>query len=230
MEVVGRVKDIELEDLSHKPLEKEIIIVDDGSTDGSRRVLKDIVRRWPDVRTVIKPRNKGKGAAVRDGFALATGDIVMIQDADLEYDPRDYPALLGPILLDRADVVYGSRFLGGPHRVHLFWHSVANNLITYLSNVTTNMIFTDVETCYKIFRREVLDGLKLYSNRIGFECEITAKISRGGWRVYEVPVSYWGRSYDEGKKIGTKDAVAAVWHIVNYGILDRLREKVTKKR
>jgi len=230
MEVVSRVKNIEIKDLSQKPIEKEIIIVDDGSEDGSRRVLKDIVHRWPDVRTVIKPRNMGKGAAVRDGFAIATGDIVMIQDADLEYDPRDYPALLGPIMLDRADVVYGSRFLGGPHRVHLFWHSVANNLITYLSNVTTNMIFTDVETCYKVFRREVLDGLKLHSNRFGFECEITAKISRGGWRVYEVPVSYWGRSYDEGKKIGTKDAVAAVWHIVNYGILDRLRESVTKKR
>ena len=229
-EIVRRVESVELKDLQDRPIAKEIIIVDDGSTDGTVAVLDDLERNRPDLRILRKARNQGKGAAVRDGFALATGDVLLIQDADLEYDPRDYRALLEPILLDRADVVYGSRFLGGPHRVHMFWHSVANTVLTYLSNITTNMIFTDMETCYKVFRAEVIRGLEIHSSRFGFEPEITAKVSRGGWRVYEVPVSYWGRSYNEGKKIGTRDALAAMWHIVNYGVLDRLRDGRRRKR
>jgi len=229
-EVLKRIDATHLKDLSGHHIGKEIVVVDDGSTDGTGLVLDEIEKERPDVKVLRKSINEGKGAAVRDGFAMATGDILLIQDADLEYDPRDYPALLDPILLDRADVVYGSRFLGGPHRVHMFWHSVANNIITYLSNITTNMIFTDVETCYKVFRAEVIRGMELRSDRFGFEPEITAKVSRGGWRVYEVPVSYWGRGYNEGKKIGAKDAIAAMWHIVNYGILDRLREGRRGKR
>jgi len=172
------------------------------------------------LRIFFQTQNQGKGAALRRGFAETTGDIVLVQDADLEYDPKDYPVLLGPIIDGRADVVFGSRFLGGPQRVHYFWHYVANKVLTLLSDVMTNLKLTDMETCYKVFRKEVLEGIKLRSNRFGFEPEITAKISRGKWRIYEVPISYAGRTYEEGKKITWKDGVKALWCIFWFKIAD----------
>jgi glycosyltransferase involved in cell wall biosynthesis len=199
-------------------LEREIIVVDDCSTDGTREILRGLPRD-AGLRIIEKPKNQGKGAALRDGFAAATGDIVLVQDADLEYDPNEYPRLLQPILDGVADVVYGSRFLGGPHRVLYFWHYVANRGLTLLSNMVTNVNLTDMETCYKVFRAEVLRQISLESDRFGFEPEVTAKVARLGYRMFEVPISYYGRTYAEGKKIGWKDGVSALSCIVRYGLL-----------
>ncbi len=202
-----------------QPYDIELLIVDDGSSDGTRELLTELAGRHPSVKLLFQPKNQGKGAALRRGFTEATGDIVLIQDADLEYDPRDYGTLLQPILDGKADVVYGSRFLGGPHRVLYFWHSVANSLLTTMSNMITDLNLTDMETCYKVFRREVIQGIQLTEDRFGFEPEVTAKIARvPGVRIYEVPISYAGRTYAEGKKIGLKDAVRAVVVMAKYGI------------
>src|SRR5207248_1994297 len=197
------------------PIPKEIIVVDDCSTDGTRDVLEALDA--DGLHVCYRPVNQGKGAALREGFKHATGDVVLVQDADLEYDPAEYPRLIQPILDNRADVVFGSRFIGESHRVLYFWHSVANRLLTTLSNMFTNLNLTDMETCYKVFRREVLAGIQLKSNRFGFEPEVTAKVAKKkgpAWRVYEVPISYSGRTYEEGKKIGLKDAIQAFFCIV----------------
>ena len=225
-EILQRVLDTEMR--------KEVIVVDDCSTDGTRQILEKLEMRRAsgetfaprqdnsnplalgDVRVFFQTQNQGKGAALRRGFAQATGEIVLVQDADLEYDPRDYPKLLEPILDGRADVVYGSRFLGGPQRVHYFWHYVANRILTLLSDIFTNLKLTDMETCYKVFRKEVLTGIEIKSNRFGFEPEITAKIAKKKWRIYEVPISYAGRTYEEGKKITWKDGVQALWCIIRF--------------
>jgi len=214
-EVVRRVQSI--------AIPKEIVIVDDCSTDNTHAILKKLESR--EVRVFYQPTNQGKGAALRRGFQEATGDVILVQDADLEYDPDEYPRLLQPILEDRADVVYGSRFIGETHRVLYFWHYIANKVLTMLSNMFTNLNLTDMETCYKVFRREVLDDIRLKSNRFGFEPEITAKIARKrpgkpSWRVYEIPISYSGRTYEEGKKIGLKDAFNALYCILRYRFFD----------
>ena len=202
-------------------VDKEIILVDDGSTDGSRELIRTkLADRVSQV--IFHERNQGKGAALRTGFAAAQGSMVIVQDADLEYDPRDYNKLLAPILEGRADVVYGSRFSGGDsHRVLYFWHSIGNRLLTLLSNMLTDLNLTDMEVCYKVFRREVLEQLTIEESRFGFEPEITAKVARLGCRIYEVGVSYAGRTYDEGKKIGWRDGLRAVWCILKYNLRPR---------
>jgi glycosyltransferase involved in cell wall biosynthesis len=204
------------------PVEKvEIIIVDDGSTDGTRELLQAKPREWVD-KIVLQERNFGKGAALRAGFQAATGDLIIVQDADLEYDPKEYPILIAPILEDRADVVFGSRFAGGrAHRVVYFWHMVGNRFLTLLSNMLTNLNLTDMESCYKVFRRELLDGLTIEEERFGVEPELVAKIARTGARIYEVGVSYHGRTYAQGKKIGWKDGIVAIYAIVKYNLFRR---------
>ena len=199
--------------------DKEIVVVDDASTDGTDKVLSSAIE--PRVAKVIRHEIKrGKGAALRTGFAAATGDRVHVQDADLEYDPRDYPRLLQPILENRADVVYGSRFSGGEsHRVLYFWHWVTNKMLTLLSNMLTDLNLTDMETCYKAFRREILEQIRIEEDRFGFEPELTAKVAKLGCRIYEVGISYSGRTYAEGKKIGWRDGVRAVWCIFKYNLL-----------
>jgi glycosyltransferase involved in cell wall biosynthesis len=199
-------------------LEVELLCVDDGSTDGSPQILSELEKQHPKMRVLLQPRNMGKGAALRRGIQEATGDYVIIQDADLEYDPSDYRSLLEPLENGHADVVYGSRFVGaGPHRVLYFWHSVGNWLLTLISNMITNLNMTDMETCYKVFRREVIQAIPLEEDRFGFEPEITVKIAKRQLRVYEVGISYWGRTYAEGKKIGWKDGLQALWCLVKYG-------------
>jgi glycosyltransferase involved in cell wall biosynthesis len=193
------------------PVSKEIIVIDDCSTDGTWDIVQELAGKEPALRVMRQDRNQGKGAAVRRGIAEARGDIVLVQDADLEYDPRDYPKLMQPILEGDADVVFGSRFEGHPRRVLMSWHTVGNQLLTWLSNVTTNLNLTDMETGYKAFRREIIQSINLKSQRFGFEPEVTAKIAQRGYRIYEVPISYHGRDYWEGKKINWKDGVSAVW-------------------
>ncbi len=203
-------------------LKAELVAVDDGSTDGSLEILRRLESEGLIDRVIVHERNLGKGAALASGFAAATGDFVIVQDADMEYDPAEYRKLLEPILDDRADVVFGSRFLGGePHRVLYFWHYVGNRFLTLLSNMVTNLNLSDMETCYKCFRREVLDGLVIEERGFGVEPELTAKVAAGGWRVYEVGVSYSGRTYAEGKKIGWKDGFRAIYCILKYGVFRR---------
>jgi glycosyltransferase involved in cell wall biosynthesis len=213
------------------PIPKQIILVDDCSTDGTREILKEMVESEPDLTIDFHDVNQGKGAALRTGFKSARGQLVIVQDADLEYDPAQYPQLIQPILEGKADVVYGSRFIGDTHRVLYYWHSLANKFLTHLSNMFTNLNLTDMEVCYKVFRREVIQGITLKSNRFGFEPEVTAKVARfttppidgrpaRKCRIYEMPVSYNGRDYKEGKKIGWKDGVQALYCIVRYAIAD----------
>jgi glycosyltransferase involved in cell wall biosynthesis len=209
-ELIHRVDAVELD--------KEIIIVDDASTDGTRSLLKKYEEK-EQFKIIYQSKNYGKGKALRVGFNKAEGEIIIIQDADLEYNPKDYPILLEPILDGRADVVYGSRFLGGPHRVLFFWHSMGNRFLTTLSNMFTNINLTDMETGYKVFRRSILDSISLRCNRFGFEPEFTSKVARNKFIIYEVPISYAGRTYSAGKKINWKDGVAALWFIIWFRIV-----------
>ena len=211
-EIVARVRAVDLE--------KEIIVVDDGSTDGTSQQLAEIGSQFDNVNVLSHQKNRGKGATLRTGFAAASGEIIIIQDADLEYDPRDYEMLLVPILDGRAEVVYGSRFLGGPHRVLFFWHYIGNKFLTLLCDALSNLNLTDMETCYKVFKKEVLDDIQLKSNRFGFEPEFTMKIARKGFRVYEVPISYSGRTYEEGKKIGWRGGLVAIFAILWFRFFD----------
>jgi glycosyltransferase involved in cell wall biosynthesis len=216
-ELVRRVQAVEIP--------KELILINDFSTDGTPKILEQIEKQYDNVRVFHQPRNMGKGAALREGFKHCTGDLVIVQDADWEYDPAEYPKLIQPILEGRADVVVGSRFIGEQHRVLYYWHSVANRMLTTLSNWFTNLNLTDMETCYKVFKREIIQGMNLKSNRFGFEPEVTAKMARkkadgSRWRIFEVPISYSGRTYEEGKKIGLKDAFQALYCIVRYWAAD----------
>jgi glycosyltransferase involved in cell wall biosynthesis len=231
-EILQRVQDAETGRV------KEIVVVDDGSMDGTRDFLEQLSNasqrggsslmlpstgkpvRTDNIRVFLQEKNQGKGAALRRGIREARGEVVLIQDADLEYDPQDYPALLDPIVKGHADVVYGSRFLGGPHRVLFYWHSNANWLLTTLSNMCTDLNLTDVWTCYKVFRREVIEKIEIKEDRFGFEPEITAKVAKGPWRIYEVPISYAGRTYAEGKKISWRDALPGVWCTIKYSLFD----------
>lgn len=210
-EIVKRIK-------SSPVAEKEIILVDDYSTDGTRELLEDRIKSEVD-QIIFQAQNFGKGYALKTGIKHATGDIIIIQDADLEYDPDEYPAMINPIICNEADVVYGSRFMGGgPHRVVYFWHYIGNRLLTILSNMFTNINLTDMETCYKAFRRELIQSITIEENRFGFEPEITAKIAKKNCRIFEIGISYYGRTYNEGKKIGWRDGLKAVWCIVKYNL------------
>ena len=220
MPVYNEVTTIEqiVQRVQNVPIEKEIIIVDDCSTDGSRDKLETIGVQ-ENIQVILHERNRGKGAALRSGFARVQGDIVLVQDADLEYDPRDYAQLIEPIIEGKADVVFGSRFTGGQsHRVLYFWHSVANRMLTLISNMLTNLNLTDMEVCYKVFRREILQQVRFREDRFGFEPEFTARIARLGCRIYEVGISYSGRTYDDGKKIGWRDGCRALWCIMRYNL------------
>jgi glycosyltransferase involved in cell wall biosynthesis len=232
------IEEVLLRVQASSPVDKEILVIDDKSTDGTRALLEEFdkaqsggLREVPvqngkarlsldNIRFLFQPQNAGKGAALRRGFESASGDVVLVQDADLEYDPKDYEKLLEPIFDGKADVVYGSRFLGGPQRVHYFWHYCGNKFLTLLSDVFTNLKLTDMETCYKVFRREVLQNIRLQSDRFGFEPEITAKISKGTWRIYEVSISYAGRTYAEGKKITWRDGISTLWCILRFNLFD----------
>jgi glycosyltransferase involved in cell wall biosynthesis len=207
-ELIRRVQEVDVS------LNKEIIIVDDGSNDGTPEILKSL--KQLDIKVVYHNTNQGKGAALHTGFSEAEGDIILVQDADLEYDPKEYPKLLEPILDGRADAVYGSRFLGGPHRVLYFWHYIGNRFLTALSNMLSNLNLSDMETCYKVFKKDILDRITLKSKRFGFEPEITLKLAKLKARIYEVPISYSGRDYSEGKKIGWRDGLAALYHIIRF--------------
>ena len=216
-EIIAQVKAVQLENI-----EKEIIVVDDGSTDGTR----DILRSMAGIKYFFHDKNQGKGGAIKTGFQKATGDIVIIQDADMEYDPGEYERLLKPILSGRADVVFGSRFVGSePHRVLYIVHYLANRFLTVLSNLLSGLNLTDMETCYKVFSRKVVDSFKdkLVSKRFGIEPELTARVAKGKWRIYEIGISYYGRTYEEGKKINWKDGVSAIWHIIYFNIFSRGR-------
>ncbi len=209
-EIMRRVEEV--------PMEKEIVAIDDASTDGSSQILDELAARYDNLEVIHQPHNQGKGAAIRAGIARAAGEIILIQDADLEYNPAEYPQLIAPILEGKADVVYGSRFAGATRRVLLFWHTVGNQFLTLLSNFLTNLNLTDMETCYKAFRTEVLKSIRLTSNRFGFEPEVTARVAQLKYRVYEVPISYHGRDYTEGKKINWKDGFAAIWTILRCAV------------
>jgi glycosyltransferase involved in cell wall biosynthesis len=232
-----------IKNVSLDGIQKEIVVVDDCSTDGTREYLKNLISSsntenqntpsihsgvshgYGELKIFFQEKNFGKGAALRRGFKESSGDIIVIQDADLEYDPKDYSKLLEPIKGNLADVIYGSRFLGGPHRVLYFWHYVGNKILTLLSNILTNLNLTDMETCYKLFRKEVIESIDIEEDRFGFEPEITAKVAKGGWRIYETPISYSGRTYAEGKKINWKDGIRAIWCIIKYNFF---RKKTNK--
>jgi glycosyltransferase involved in cell wall biosynthesis len=212
--VIARVRSIDVK--------TQIILVDDCSVDGTRDILKRLAETDKNLTIRFHEVNRGKGAAIRTALAEANGEVTIIQDADMEYDPVEYPRLLQPIESGVADVVYGSRFLGGPHRVLFFWHQLGNQVLTLLSNVMTNLNLTDMETGYKMFRTDVMKAMRLTSDRFGFEPEVTARVAQMRCRVYELPISYWGREYDEGKKITWRDGVAALWHIFKFNVLDRM--------
>lgn len=213
--------DIIIDQVRETPVSKEIICVDDHSTDGTQHILETLLAQGRIDKLHRQPENRGKGAAIRQALSMSTGDIVIVQDADLEYDPADWPVLLEPILAGRADACFGSRFLGGPHRVLYYWHSVGNRLLTTYSNMLTNLNLTDMETCYKAVRGDLARALlpRLSANRFGFEPEITSRLAHTGARIFEVPISYSGRTYAEGKKIGWRDGLAAIWHITKFNIL-----------
>lgn len=216
LEIVDKIQSVQLDGI-----DKELIIIDDFSTDGTREIIKNF-ELMKDIKVLYHNKNSGKGAAVKSGFSKVTGDFVIIQDADLEYDPQDYHRLLQPLLEDKADVVYGSRFVGAePHRVLFFWHSIGNKFLTLFSNMMTNLNLTDMETCYKAFNAKVLKLINIEETRFGFEPEFTAKIAKQKLRVFEVGISYYGRTYAEGKKVNWKDGIAAIWCIVKYNLLTK---------